>query len=91
MTLRRWIGLLAMLVAGHGSAAWACGAPGSGCAVPLGEYFVAAPDWHDGDPPRPVVIFLHGAGGAGASVLADQALLDPIVARGYVLLAPTGQ
>ena len=91
MTLRLWMGLSGLLVAGHVGVALACGAPDAACTVPLGRYFGVAPAWHDGDPPRPAVIFLHGSGGSGATAVTDPALADPIVERGYVLLAPTGQ
>ena len=42
-----------------------CGSPALPCTVPEGAYFAAAPTWHAGDPPRPAVVFLHGAGGSG--------------------------
>ena len=43
-----------------------------------------------GRQPRPVVVHLHGAGASGADVVRDSALVDPIVARGYVVIAPSG-
>lgn len=58
--------------------------------MPLGTYRVAAPPWREGNPPRPVVIHFHGAGQSGALVLKNADLVEPIVARGYVLLAPDG-
>ena len=67
-----------------------CGAPATPCSVASGIYFAATPPWHEGDPLRPAVLFLHGAGGSGASAIADPVLAGPIVARGYVLLAPNG-
>ena len=90
----RWIALAAvaaaMLGVGGGSARAECGAADRACAVPLGTYRVAAPPWREGDPPRPVVMHFHGFGQSGADVLQDQAVVEPIVARGYVLLAPDG-
>ena len=81
------IGLLAATpcLAGEG-----CGAPATPCSVASGTYFAATPPWHEGDPLRPAVLFLHGAGGSGASAIADPVLAGPIVARGYALLAPNG-
>ena len=67
------------------------GSPALPCTVPEGAYFAAAPTWHAGDPPRPAVVFLHGAGGSGAVAVEDPSLGPPITGRGYVLLAPTGQ
>ena len=67
-----------------------CGSTALPCTVPEGAYFAAAPTWHAGDPPRPAVVFLHGAGGSGAAAVEDPNLAAPIAGRGYVLLAPTG-
>ena len=47
--------------------AQACGTEGPACAVPLGEYRVALPA--PGAIARPALVFLHGAGGAGADIL----------------------
>ena len=90
--MTRWLllGLLLLLGPRAGAAAEACGASTSPCTVPLGTYFAASPPWHEGDPSRPVVVFLHGAGGSGAAAVEDHALADPIAARGYVLIAPAG-
>ena len=57
---------------------------------PTGAYYVAAPELRDGDAPRGVVLFLHGAGRSGEEVVSDPDLAAPILARGYVLLAPSG-
>ena len=67
-----------------------CGASATPCSVASGTYFAATPPWHEGDRLRPAVLFLHGAGGSGASAIADPVLAGPIVARGYALLAPNG-
>src|SRR5689334_6321120 len=79
-----------LLCLGTVSARAECGGSDRPCAVPLGSYRVAAPPWRDGDPPRPVVIHFHGFGQSGAEVLSNADLVEPIVARGYVLLAPDG-
>ena len=89
---RSWlVTALGVLAAGPCLADEGCGAPDLPCTVAQGAYFATAPAWHAGDPPRPVVVFLHGAGGSGAAAAADPRLVPPIEARGYVLLAPTGQ
>lgn len=82
--------VLALLWLGAGQARAECGTADQPCAVPLGTYRVAAPPWHLGDAPRPVVIHFHGFGQAGADVIGDAELVAPIVAQGYVLLAPDG-
>ncbi len=67
-----------------------CGAPEQPCSVALGQYDAVAPPWHDGDALRPVVVHFHGAGASGADVVRDADLVEPIVRRGYVLIAPSG-
>lgn len=90
--VRSWLaGALGALMAGPCLADEVCGSPTLPCGVAQGDYYAAAPDWHAGDTPRPVVVFLHGAGGSGAAAVDDPRLAQPIEARGYVLLAPTGQ
>lgn len=81
--------VLAVLL-GAGQARAECGTAGQPCTLPLGTYRVAAPPRHEGDAPRPVVIHFHGFGQAGTNVIGDAELVAPIVARGYVLLAPDG-
>lgn len=82
--------LLWLVVASAGLCASECGGPDLPCQVELGAYHVAAPPRHEGDAPRAAVIHFHGAGGSGAAVVGDQALVAPMTVRGYVLLAPTG-
>ncbi|MFO1076029.1 MAG: PHB depolymerase family esterase [Geminicoccaceae bacterium] len=67
-----------------------CGGTDRPCAVPLGTYRAAVPPWQAGEPLRPVVIHFHGFGQSGADVLQEQALVEPLMERGYVLLAPDG-
>jgi phospholipase/carboxylesterase len=50
------------------------------------EVLVAAPDGAAGGP-RPLLVFLHGAGGSAGNALA--AVAGPAMARGVVVLAPT--
>lgn len=81
---------LALVCLGLADARAECGGLDEPCVVPLGSYRVAAPRWHEGDAPRPAVIHFHGFGQSGANVIRDADLVEPIVARGYVLLAPDG-
>ncbi len=81
--------LFAILVLA-GSPAAACGGADEPCAVALGGYHVAAPPMRPGEPTRPVVVHFHGFGSLGADVVKDRALVDPFVARGYVVIAPNG-
>src|SRR3954454_16331086 len=88
----RWLlAAVAVVMAGPCLADEGCGSTALPCTLPQGTYFAAAPPWHAGDPPRPVVVFLHGAGGSGAGAVEDPNLGPPIADRGYALLAPTGQ
>lgn len=84
------VAALGLLTRAHITQAATCGAPELPCNVPLGQYNVVAPAWHEGDGPRPVVVHFHGAGSSGTDVVRDAALVDPIVSRGYVVIAPTG-
>ena len=83
-------GTLVALAWAMPAAAADCGTPGVPCRVADGEYYAAAPALRAGDAPRGVILFLHGAGRSGEEVVADPELAAPIVARGYVLLAPSG-
>ncbi|MEZ5667882.1 MAG: PHB depolymerase family esterase [Alphaproteobacteria bacterium] len=66
-----------------------CGGIDAPCAVALGTFHVAAPLPDDGGP-RPAVIFLHGGGSSGAAMMRNGGMVDAIVARGYVFIAPNG-
>jgi len=56
------------------------------CAIEGGEYFAAAP----GNAPVGAVLFLHGWGGNAKADIARASLVEPLVARGYVVVAPVG-
>ncbi len=53
-----------------------------------GVYHAALPK---GDGPHPVVVFMHGLGGTGASTIRNKALVRSATGRGYAFIAPTGQ
>jgi polyhydroxybutyrate depolymerase len=76
--------ILALAVAGQAAAAGCGGAVA--CAVAGGVYHARAPD----GPPAGAVLFLHGWGGTGVGVIGDEALVAPLLERGYVVVAPSG-
>ncbi len=61
------------------------------CEVAGGSYHLAAPAGWDGTTPLPAVLFFHGYGASGASVLADPGVRDSVTRRGYLLIAPNGR
>jgi len=65
-----------------------CGDDPFACVMPDGEYDLVLPDG-GAAPPLPVVMFLHGAGGSGATVLRNRQLVNSLLVRGYAVLAPT--
>ncbi|MEM9231778.1 MAG: polyhydroxybutyrate depolymerase [Pseudomonadota bacterium] len=64
-----------------------CGAPELGCETAGGIYHVAVPDT---DRP-PMVLYLHGYGGSGASAVRNQGFARRFTDRGYALVSPSGQ
>lgn len=75
--LALWAGIAA---AGCGGQADACGAAG-------GEYHIELPERAA---VAPVVMFLHGYGGSGSSVLRNRSLVEGLTQRGYAVIAPEG-
>ncbi|SLN25015.1 Phospholipase/Carboxylesterase [Roseovarius albus] len=59
------------------------------CEIELGEYHVLAPEG-PADDTRPAVVFLHGYGNHGGNTINNVALIEPMLVRGYVVIAPTG-
>lgn len=49
------------------------------------------PPGYDPSIPRPLLVYLHGAGGTGAAMTTNQPLLAEIDARGWVAVAPDGR
>jgi polyhydroxybutyrate depolymerase len=72
-------------------AAQPCGDAKNPCVVALGDYHAAVPvkPVAAGET-RPAVLFFHGAGGLGTSVLAQTSYLRPFVEAGYVVLGANG-
>lgn len=65
-----------------------CGAAEAPCETPLGSYHVALPEG-DADGPHPAVIYFHGAGGTGRTIV-DAPMAKALTARGFVVIAPNG-
>jgi polyhydroxybutyrate depolymerase len=59
------------------------------CRIPLGEYHIALPDIPT-EGTLPVVVFLHGFGSHGGNSIGNRRLVNPILERGYAMIAPSG-
>jgi polyhydroxybutyrate depolymerase len=77
--------LLAACLLPGGQAA-ACPGSGEPCAVDGGVYRARLP----AGAPRGVVVFLHGWGGTAAAQIAQADVVEPLLARGYAVVAPQG-
>ena len=62
-----------------------CGTVARPCVVGQRTYAAAIPL---GDGPFPVVLYFHGSGQSGAGALANGFLTDPLLKRGYAIIAP---
>jgi polyhydroxybutyrate depolymerase len=68
-----------------------CGGEKAPCKVALGSYYIAVPE--TAVLPgrlRPVVLFFHGAGGMGTTVLEPGSYLRPFVDAGYAVIGAHG-
>lgn len=84
----KWMVGLALAVAGPAVAD--CGSDTGPCTISEGEYHAVLPAEEPADgQTRPVVVFLHGAGGTGAGTLRNTTLTEGLTKRGYAVLAPT--
>lgn len=62
-----------------------CGTASQACVVGKRTYSALMPK---GDGPFPVVLFFHGSGQSGAGTISNGFLADPLLKRGYALIAP---
>ncbi|MEX0340557.1 MAG: PHB depolymerase family esterase [Arenibacterium sp.] len=86
--MHRWLwAVLALLGAASTAKAECAGQPGA-CELADGEYHILLPEIPATN--RPVVLFLHGAGGNGSTTISNRRLTEPLRARGYAVIAPTG-
>jgi polyhydroxybutyrate depolymerase len=86
------IGALAIVAAtASAAAAEPCGGASGACPVPLGSYVIALPEKPlAAGETRPAVLFFHGAGGNGGSVLEREFWTRPFVEAGYAVIGPNG-
>ncbi len=76
---------LSFCLACAGSSALAdCGPDQGTCQTPSGEYHIELPNAEN----PPLVVFLHGYGGSGAGTMRNRAMVDPLLERGYAVMAP---
>lgn len=81
---------ISILLCGFNAPALAdCGRRGDPCKVPLGDYYVAQPT-QETNTPRPAIVHFHGGGGDGFAVVEDRQMVEPMIARGYIVIAPQG-
>lgn len=75
------------LVTAAPAVALECGGETEPCKIATGEYHIVVPaGWQGG----PAVLHLHGYGSDGAKVIRNKGFAEPLLARGYALIAPTG-
>ncbi|WP_424831049.1 alpha/beta hydrolase family esterase [Ruegeria sp.] len=63
-----------------------CGAEEGVCTTLMGEYHIELPEAEN----PPLVVFLHGYGGNGAGTMRNRGMVDPLLDRGYAVMAPEG-
>ncbi|SLN16297.1 alpha/beta hydrolase family esterase [Ruegeria meonggei] len=56
------------------------------CETPSGGYHIELPE----DENPPLVVFLHGYGGSGTGTMNNRGMVEPLLARGYAVMAPEG-
>ncbi|WP_299886892.1 PHB depolymerase family esterase [uncultured Ruegeria sp.] len=79
--------LMALCFAFSGQVAVAaCGADEGTCDISSGSYHIELPDSEN----PPLVIFLHGYGGSGSGTMKNRGMVEPLLARGYAVMAPEG-
>ncbi|WP_170438092.1 alpha/beta hydrolase family esterase [Ruegeria arenilitoris] len=79
--------LLAVLIATAATPALAVCGPDQGvCETKTGSYRIELPE--DSNPP--LVVFLHGYGGSAQGTMKNRGMVEPLLARGYAVMAPEG-
>ena len=63
-----------------------CDGAGGMCETEMGEYLIELP----AEDNPPLVVFLHGYGGSAAGTIKNRGMVDPLLARGYAVMAPEG-
>ncbi|WP_299635825.1 PHB depolymerase family esterase [uncultured Ruegeria sp.] len=78
---------LALAVTVTGQAALAgCAGQEDTCETPMGAYHIELPDVDN----APMVVFLHGYGGSGSGTMRNHGMVEPLLKRGYAVMAPEG-
>lgn len=89
--MRRFILCFLAILAPTALAAQDCGGEAA-CDLDDGVYHIETPDeGQAGAGPYPAVMFLHGWGGSGQGQMKNRGLIRGMLARGYAVIAPTGQ
>lgn len=86
MQLKFWASMALIWSASNALAV--CGDDAGPCEIDSGSYHIKLPDDPRSD--MPVVLFLHGWGSSGENAVSLDRMVDPILARGYALIAPNG-
>lgn len=79
--------VLVMQFTSTNAARAACGEDPQACEISSGTYHAALPDKSEG---ASVLVFLHGYGSSGENAISLDRMVQPALARGYVVLAPDG-
>ncbi len=58
------------------------------CETPMGSYHIVRPE--GASDPVPAIVFLHGAGGSGASAVRPGGMARTALPRGYAVIGPNG-
>ena len=85
--IRSILSCLAFLTLSHGAQA-ACGVAADLCQIDSGEYRITLPDEIGTD--TPMLIFLHGFGGNANGTMNNRRLVQPMLDRGWAVIAPEG-
>ncbi|MEX0306612.1 MAG: PHB depolymerase family esterase [Ruegeria sp.] len=84
MRVKLWLALGFVFV---GQTALAvCGDEEGMCETEAGFYQIELPDAEN----PPLVVFLHGYGGTGTGTLKNRSMVEPLLDRGYAVMAPEG-
>ncbi len=86
---RFFAGFLSIVCVATGVMAETCGGEAAPCKVRSGMYYATVAPKSDGVK-RPVLLFFHGAGGLGTSVLGEKSDFKPFVDAGYVVIGAQG-
>lgn len=89
--LLRFLSLAGLLLAAAGPAAALCAGDPAPCTVSGGTYHIALPPQEArGEGPVPALLWLHGAGGHGVSVVENAGMRDRWLARGWAVIGADG-